>query len=269
MHTTHRLRRHTRNALAAALVALPAACVWAQGVPVEDDELGDAWGQAMFTVTNTDAAGSNPFDFTRITLNADVKLNANFYNTKLGTQGIDSAIDIPELRFVDSASGNYVKLTDPYIEFVYKNQNSTTLSDREIIGMRFGFGGIDGNLGAKFNLLRGNIVLQQGTGATNAYGTLTLNTLASTATAGVNQFQCASGCTTLGVDQIGSLSASGTSDFFVSLLSSAATYTNPDGTTSAAQSGVSMNWTQGVSYVNATGVILPNPLPALRVRQGG
>jgi hypothetical protein len=126
----HKLWRQARSALAASTLALPVVCSWAQGVPIEDDDLADVWGQAMFTVENRDHTGTIPFDFTRITLNADVKLNANFNDIKLGTVGATTDVNIGDLRFVSSGAlgtdgkpvNNYVKITDPYIEFVYKNQ---------------------------------------------------------------------------------------------------------------------------------------------------
>ncbi|MGE5451541.1 MAG: hypothetical protein ACM3VZ_06815 [Acidobacteriota bacterium] len=276
MRITSQIGLKTKKAMAWGALMVSMSAASAQGVPIEDDDLASVWGQAMFTVVNTEQTTAVPFDFTRITLNADIKLNANLTALQFGKDTTGADIDIGEMRFVSSGAfdvngkgvDKYVKLTDPYIEFVYKNQGDPDLSKRDIVGMRFGFGAIDGNIGLKLNALKGNILLKQavdtvnGVNATDAYGDLTLNS-----TTRATQFTCGNtaNCTTLGVGQVGSVTAAGASDFFVSLLSSAVTYA--DGTTG--QEGVSMNWTKGVSYVNARGVILDNPLPPLRTRQGG
>lgn len=254
----------TKKTIVCAALVAPVVSVWAQGVPIEDDDLAGVWGQAMFSVVNSDADKNGlGFDFTKITLNADVKLNANLNNIQLGKVGTTTDVDISELRFVSSGASGvdpYVKMTDPYIEFVYKNQGKTAdQSQREIVGLRMGFGSIDGNIGLKINSLNGNVVLADPNPAAPTYGNLTLANTRST------DFACQSGCTTLPMSQVGSVSASGASDFYISLLSQAVTY--GDGT--SAPDGVSVNWTKGVTYTNTNGTILPNPLPSLQKRQGG
>lgn len=259
-------RNRTRWVAAAAL-ACASSVVCAQGVPIEDDDLADVWGQAMFSVDNRAAAG---FDFTRITLNADLKLNANFSNIKAGPLG-NPVVDIGELRFVSSGAGdslNYVQLADPYIELVYKNQTSA-LTEREIIGARIGFGSINGNLGTLFNKLQGNILITNGMGAGSDAGDLSLNQAAGA----TSNFACTgtgSGCVngSIAMSQVGHVQASGPTDFFISLLSQGVSNFG-DGTTSTAPEGIAVNWTQGLSYKNITGVVLANPLPPLSRRQGG
>jgi hypothetical protein len=253
--------------VAAAALACVSSVVCAQGVPIEDDDLADVWGQAMFSVDNRAAAG---FDFTRITLNADLKLNANFSNIKAGPLG-NPVVDIGELRFVSSGAGdslNYVQLADPYIELVYKNQTSA-LTEREIIGARIGFGSINGNLGTLFNKLQGNILITNGMGAGSDAGDLSLNQAAGA----TSNFACTgtgSGCVngSIAMSQVGHVQASGPTDFFISLLSQGVSNFG-DGTTSTAPEGIAVNWTQGLSYKNITGVVLANPLPRLDKRQGG
>ncbi len=262
-------RNRTRWAAAAAL-ACASSVVCAQGVPIEDDDLADVWGQAMFSVDNRAAAG---FDFTRITLNADVKLNANFSNIKAGPLGAE-VIDIGVLNFVHngvdgSARQPYVQLADPYIELVYKNQTSDTLADREIIGARIGFGSINGNLGTLFTKLQGNILITNGMGAGSDAGDLSLNQAAGSS----SNFACTgagSGCVngSIAMSKVGEVQASGPTDFFISLLSQGVSNFG-DGTTSTAPEGIAVNWTQGLSYKNITGVVLANPLPPLSRRQGG
>lgn len=260
-------RRFRARWVAPAALACVSAAVCAQGLPIEDDDLADVWGQAMFSVD--DRSVTNGFDFTRITLNADVKLNANFTNIKAGPTG-SPVLDIGELRFVNSANGtlDYVQLADPYLELVYKNQTGP-VADREIIGARFGFGKITGNLGTLFNTLRGNIVINNGMGAGSDAGVLSLNQAAGAS----SNFACTgagSGCVNglIPMAQVGQIEATGQTDFFVSILTQAVSNFG-DGTSSTAPDGIAVNWTQGLTYKNITGSVMINPLPVLSRRQGG
>jgi len=261
-------RNRTRWVAAAAL-ACASSVVCAQGVPIEDDDLADVWGQAMFSVDNRAAAG---FDFTRITLNADLKLNANFSNIQAGPLG-DPVVNIGALNFVrsnvDGVELPYVQLADPYIELVYKNQAST---EREIIGARIGFGSINGDLGTLFTKLRGNILITDGMDTPSGVGTVSLSQAAGVS----SNFACTgtgSGCVngSIAMSQVGQVRASGPTDFFISLLSQGVSDFG-DGTSSkpasSALEGISVNWTQGLSYRNITGQVLGNPLPPLPIRQG-
>lgn len=269
--------RTTKRRLVFFALLAPMAVAWSQGVPIDDEDLAGVWGQAMFSVVLDDANTKNPLDLTgpafnttRITLNADVKLNANLTNIQFGKPASGLAdLDIAQMRFVSSGTNGvnpYVKLTDPYMEFVYKNQTSTDVSQREIIGMRLGFAAIDGNIGLQLNGLKGNIKFDQGTvdAVSQQLGALTLNS-ATRATS----FTCGAVCATLPVGQVGSVSASGSTDFFISMLSQGVNFSDGKGGTIAAPDGFALNWTQGVSYTNTTGAILANPLPPLKTRQGG
>ena len=113
-----------------------------RGIPLEDAELSETWGQALLTLTNTSV---NDLDFTRITLAADIRLNANFGNMRLGeytysaNNGTGADIDISQLNFGGAgsvASKSTVLITDPYMEFVYRNVGDATT--REVVGMRLG-----------------------------------------------------------------------------------------------------------------------------------
>ncbi len=264
----------------AVSILIWAACasssVYAQGAPMGDDELADIWGQAMFSVQNRDADAANGvlFDFTRITLNADIKLNANFSNIKAGPSG-SPVIDIGELRFVQSPGAGadtlpYVQLADPYLELVYKNQNSANVGDREIIGARFGFGKMTGDLGTLFNTLRGNIRIENGMGAASDAGTLTL----SQADGAQANFACTgtgSGCVggTIAMNKVGQVRATGDTDFFVSILTQAVSNFG-DGTSNTAPDGMGINWTRGLTYQDLSGTVMVNPLPSMPRRlQGG
>ena len=150
----------------------------AQAVPLDDAELGQVWGQAMLELANTSVAGQ---DFSRITLNADVGLSANFKEMQLGkynaaTQGTGYDIDIRALQFGrnpdvvptggDAVADRIVRITNPYFEFVYKN--SADAATREVIGMRLGFEGISGYLGTQIRSLSGSVKADITSGASQA-----------------------------------------------------------------------------------------------------
>ncbi|MEW6703421.1 MAG: hypothetical protein AB1430_01045 [Pseudomonadota bacterium] len=152
---------------AAALLALCAGLpAHAQGTPMADEALSEVWGQALLTLTNTSANG---LDFSRITLGADVQLNANFTNVRLGEysystrNGTGADIDIGLLRFGRSDGTDaqrVVNITDPYFEFVYRNVGDS--ATREVIGMRLGFGGIRGDIGVQLNSVSGSLLIDAG-----------------------------------------------------------------------------------------------------------
>ena len=134
----------------------------AQAVPLDDAELGQVWGQAMLELANTSVVGQ---DFSRITLNADVGLSANFKEMQLGkynaaTQGTGYDIDIKALQFGrnpdvvpvggNAAADRIVRITNPY-------KNSADAANREVIGMRLGFEGISGYLGTQIRSLSGSV----------------------------------------------------------------------------------------------------------------
>lgn len=155
--------------VAAALVAgLVATSVQAQGVPLSDQELSSINGQGLLALNNSSFGG---LDFTRITVEADVNLNANFRNITLGeyTAGVD--IDIPLLQLGRSdgtEAQRLVQLTDPYLEIVYRGAADSPT--REIIGLRLGFGGVAGDLGLQGLVLSGSVFVDGG-----AAGVLDIN----------------------------------------------------------------------------------------------
>jgi hypothetical protein len=135
----------------AAFNLLAAGNASAQMRALSDSEMSTVSGQGLFTVSNS---SYNGFDFTRIALDADVTLNANLANLRLGEynygprNGSGADLDISALRFGRSDAGDaqrLVQITNPYFEFVYQNSGST--GQREIIGMRLGFDGIAGDIG--------------------------------------------------------------------------------------------------------------------------
>ena len=245
--------------LAAALAAT-AACALslfgppahAQGKPLDDGELSGVWGQALIDISNTSQGG---YDFSRLTLNADVTLSATLTGLKLGTQSSGSSdIDISTLSFGRSdlgAAARTVTITNPYFEWVYSGAAGT--ANRQVIGMRIGFGGIAGDVGLTMNTVSGSLAISTDSGLATALGTQ------STA------LTSCSGTCTIALSQIGGVSAGDTSgasrDFFLSILKSALTWPATDaavGASAQAQAGAWLNWTDRLKAINTTGVVPPN-----------
>jgi hypothetical protein len=158
-----------------ALLLLAAGTAPAQMRALSDTEMSSVSGQGLFSVSNS---SFNGFDFTRIALDADVTLNANLANLRLGEynygprNGSGADLDISALRFGRSDAGDaqrLVQITNPYFEFVYRNTG--TAGQREVIGMRLGFDGISGDIGMKIATLSGAMRIDAG--ALGAIDTLT------------------------------------------------------------------------------------------------
>src|SRR3954453_17129070 len=80
-HHAMNVRALCASGLAAAMLAgLPGA--HAQGVPLDDTDLSDTWGQALLDLTNTSLNG---YEFSRITFNADITMSTTLNGLKLGT----------------------------------------------------------------------------------------------------------------------------------------------------------------------------------------
>jgi len=161
---------------------------WGEPVQLSDGALSEVSGQGLLTLDNSSENGLN---FSTLTLNADVALNANFQNIVLGQNGTATAkgaignINIPLLQFGVSngtAAQQTVQITDPYIEFVYNT--AANGSNGQVIGMRVGFDGISGNIGTLMNSING--ALQIANGST----TLTANGIGSTSSIANRRFNC-------------------------------------------------------------------------------
>lgn len=221
-------------------VLLGAGPAWGQLRLLSEQELSATRGQGLLALTNS---SYNGFDFTRISLGADVNLNANFKNISLGNYnrndpgGIAYArptdIDIPLLQFgrSDLADKRLVQITNPYIEFVYRNVADA--ATREVIGMRLGFEGISGDVGLTLKTLSGSMLVD------------------GVDTTGVR----VGGPAIAGVTAGNALGAS--SDFWVSALKTAVQF---QGTAAAqaAQAGMWLNWRDKLTAI-ATSNGLPPP----------
>jgi len=246
----------SRLAFAAHATTLACAlCVGsahAQGKPLDDAELSGVWGQALLDLTNTSQGG---YDFSRITLNADITLSASLSGLKLGTQANGTSdIDIGTLNFGRSDlgdAGRTVSITDPYFEWVYSGTAGS--ADRQVVGMRMGFGGISGDVGLMMNTVSGALTIDTPSGVATSLGSQ------STALTG-----CSGACT-IPLNQIGGVTA-GTSDgasrdFFLSILKTALTYPTTNaalGAPAPSQAGFWLNWTDRLNALNTTGIVPPN-----------
>ncbi|MEP6502617.1 MAG: hypothetical protein ABJD97_04775 [Betaproteobacteria bacterium] len=234
-----------------ALVALSPA--HGQGKPMNDAALSDTWGQALLDLTNTSQGG---YDFSRLTLNADISLSMTLTGLKLGTHADGkSDIDISTMSFGRSDLGDSartVSITNPYLEWVYSGDTGT--ASRQVIGMRLGFGGIAGDVGLAMNTVS---------------GTLTMNTPSGAATSNASQStaltSCAGACT-IALNAVGGVTAgdatTGASrDFFLSILKSAVAYPTTSaalGAPALSQAGFWLNWTDRLNALNTTGTVPPN-----------
>lgn len=224
---------------------LCAGAASAQLRALSEQELSTTRGQGLLVLTNS---SYNGFDFTRIALGADVKLNANFRNINLGGYARDgylapADLDMPLLQYGRSDAGDakrVVQITDPYIEFVYRNAGNA--ATREVVGMRFGFGSIAGDVGLDIKTLSGSMQI----GGTDYAGIRIAGPLVGGVTAG---------------------DAAGASrDFWMSTLKTAVQFQAPAGMTQVpdiAQAGFWMNWRDRLSAINAGGTPPPN-LPLVR-----
>jgi hypothetical protein len=251
---------NSRLASAAHITTLACAlCVGsahAQGKPalkpLDDAELSGVWGQALLDLTNTTLNG---YDFSRLTLNADITLSASLGGLKLGTQSNGASdIDIATLNFGRSDLGDAsrtVAITDPYFEWVYSGAAGS--ADRQVVGMRVGFGGISGDVGLMMNTVS---------------GALTINTPSGQATSLGSQSTSLTGCSgacTIALNQVGGVTAGDSNgasrDFFLSILKSAVTYPTTNaalGAPATAQAGFWLNWTDRLNALNTTGLVPPN-----------
>jgi hypothetical protein len=245
------------------IIGTTALCVspaWGAPTALSDDELTEVYGQGLVTLDNTSLNG---FNFSTITLNSDITLNANLKNIVLGqytsatNNGSGADINIPLVQFGTSAgttAQQTVEITNPYIQFVYNNAGGP--GNNQVVGMRIGFQGIAGNVGLLMNTVSGSLQVDDGSG--NLY---TSNGYRSTTA-------CA-GTSCIPLSQIGGViagNASGPSrDFWISMLSQAVQFPGQAGMTqpNLAQAGVWLNWTDRLTAQNTTGTVQSNAFAQL------
>jgi hypothetical protein len=251
----------------AAVLLLGCLCMAAasaQMQPLSEDELSNTRGQGLISMSNSSLGG---FDFTKISLDADISLSANFRNMRLGEysyaarNGSGADIDMPYLQFGRSDGTDaqrLVHISNPYFEFVYRSAADSAA--REVIGMRFGFDAISGDVGLKLNTLSGSLKVS----ALAPDGTGILLDSHSDSLGGKRwDGACAAPC--LPLSQLGGVTAGDASgpsrDFWVSVLKTGVQFNAPPGTTQlpdAAQAGIWLNWRDKLQAISTNGLVPPN-----------
>jgi hypothetical protein len=240
----------------------------AQMQPLSEEELSNTRGQGLVTLTNTSLGG---YDFSKVALDADITLSANLRNMRLGEytyaarNGSGADLDIGLLQFGRSDGTDAQRLVhigNPYFEFVYRNVADG--ASREVIGMRFGFDAISGDVGLKINTLSGSLKVS-GTGADG--GAIVLDT--HTDTLGGKRWDGACTAPCLSLSQLGGVTAgdaAGASrDFWISLLKTGVQFPTATGlpASDAAQAGVWLNWRDKLQALTTNGLV-PANLPKVR-----
>jgi len=246
-----------------SLVAASELCVapaWSEPRELTDQELTEVSGQGLVNVSNSSLNG---LDFSTITFNSNITLNANMRNVVLGqytnvaNNGGGADINIPLIQFGTSAGTSAqqtVQISNPYIQFVYNNAGGA--GNSQVIGMRIGFEGISGNIGLLMNTVSGSLQIDGGAAgilASNAYR-------ANNICAGTN-------CIPL--SQVGGVlagNASGPSrDFWISMLSQSVQFPAQPGMSqpNLAMAGAWLNWTDRLIALSTAGTVQPNVLAQL------
>ena len=251
-----------------AMASLVAACSCAM-VPahadglrmMSDSELSEVSGQALLNLTNTSLNG---LDFTRITLGADIQLSANLSKVRLGEysyaarNGTGADIDAGLLQFGRSdgtEAQRVVNISDPYFEFVYKNTG--TAATREVVGMRLGFGTIQGDLGVQLNTVSGSLLINTPAGAIDSHN----DPLGGKRWDGA----VCTGGSTCGVtlSQLGTLTAGDANgpsrDFFISVLKQAVPFPSANPSVGAPDKALDGFWLNWRDRVYAPSLNLPPP----------
>jgi hypothetical protein len=257
----HSCVRVAACALAALGLMLPGAAM-AQMRALSDTEMSSVSGQGLFSVSNSSYSG---FDFTRISLDADVTLNANLANLRLGEynyaprNGSGADLDISALRFGRSDAGDarrLVQITNPYFEFVYRDTGAA--GQREVVGMRLGFDSIAGDIGMKIATLSGAMRIDAGAAGA-------IDSLADPGGGKRWDGRCA-GCA-LSLSQVGGVTAGDASgpsrDFWISVLKTPVQFQPAPGmpALTEAQAGIWLNWRDKLTALNLTGLVPANNPP--------
>jgi hypothetical protein len=247
---------------------LPAPAL-AQLRPMSEEDMSQVHGKGLVELSNTSYGG---YEFSRAALDADITLSANLRNTRLGEytvsgrNGLGADIDMPLLQFGRSdgtEAQRLVHISNPYIEFVYKNPGDG--SPREVIGLRLGFDAISGDVGMKLNTLSGSMRV---TGTAADGSAIAMDSRTDVAGGGKRwDGACTAPC--LPMSQVGGVTAGDASgpsrDFWISLLKSGVQFA-PGANGQApdmAQAGVWMNWRDKLTALTTNGVTPPN-LPKVR-----
>jgi hypothetical protein len=151
--------------------ALASSASFAELHPMTDVAMAKQSGKGVIVVSETLAgqvAQPGGFDaaFTRITIGASIDINANISRLVLGEgirqDGLDNSDDADrataDIDFANISLGTIdsngilhdFKIVDPYVEFA-RNTNG------DLIGVRLGFGEVNGTMGVEIKTLSGDI----------------------------------------------------------------------------------------------------------------
>ncbi len=133
-----------KKSILGAMVAIACAAANANAMTeLDDQQLSQVEGQALFNLTSTADASQN-LNFFKLGLGAVMELNSNIKSLQLGCGGSNGSggcdIDIGNLSLSGKAvNGSRVdtsaQLTNPFIEFAIKGKSAAT---REVEGFRLG-----------------------------------------------------------------------------------------------------------------------------------
>lgn len=238
----------------------------AQMRPLSETELANVNAQGLFAVSNSSLNG---FDFMRISLDADVTLNANLANLRLGEypyaprNGTGADLDIGALQFGRSDAGDakrLVQISNPYFEFVYRN--GAIAGQREVVGMRLGFDSIAGDIGLRIATLSGALRIDAGSAGV-------IDSANDVAGGGKRWDGSCAGCGAPSLAQVGGVTAGDASgpsrDFWISILKTPVQFPAASGmpALTTAQTGIWLNWRDKLTALNLTAALPPNLPPSL------
>lgn len=237
---------------------LVSPALYAELLPMSEIAMAKQSGQGVIQVSETltgqvaQPGGAN-VSFTRITIGADIDINANISRLVLGeglrTDGIDNSDDADRatadidfanisLGTVDSSGTIHdLKIVDPYVEFARNNSG-------DLIGFRLGFGEVNGTMGVEIKTLSGDV---------QAVGQLSLGLFSinlDSSAHNVREDDITDDLLGINIDlgNFKNMTFKGTNNFYLGLQSTAINYpkigAGPQGT---AQSGFWLNLQDGVT----------------------
>jgi hypothetical protein len=236
--------------------SLVSPAIFAELHPMTDVDMAQLSGQGVIQVSETLAgqvAQPNGSDvaFTRITIGADIDINANINRLVLGEgvrqdrQGNSNGLATADIDFANISLGTIdsngvvhdFSITDPYIEFARDNAG-------DLIGFRMGFGEVNGTMGVEIKTLSGDV---------QAVGVLSLGLFSinlNSSAHNVREDDITDDLLGINIDlgNFKNMTYSGTNNMYLGLQSTAINYpkigAGPQGT---AQSGFWLNLQDGVT----------------------
>ena len=132
--------------------------IFAAMMPLSDDELSDAVGQAFLQIDRTSAGA---LDYTRFTFGMDIDVSLNADLIEFGRYSRSGETAPSDIRINDFALGtinndgtiNPFSITDPFFELAFENVGG----QQTLVGVRVGFGEALGKLSGNIESLTGNL----------------------------------------------------------------------------------------------------------------